>query len=490
MRLSGLCVFIFLFSFCTAFAQDFSKDYTPLQNYSKGKEHLSTFLKLYEEDAATIEITNSKARNEFNKRVKLHVRELKSTDSARLFMHTDTLTLFLNAIAGKIKNANSLLAQKNYHITTYRESSPNASNVGPQFILFNIGLLNRLENEAQVAFVICHEMAHEYYAHVWAGLKKWCVMSHDKELKKELKKIYKEEYGSVKKAEKLLLTYAANFLEHSRSNELLADSLGMIFYLNAGYDKKEAAKVMDVLSKADEPLYTQKIKFETVFENAELPFQKEWLGYDSTQVFWKPSEELWKVPDSLKTHPACEIRKDKIYSFSSMAETGVVGRESFEAFKYIADFEYINVLTQEEQFAAAVFYSLQLQEKFPENIYLKCTMVESLYEICEALKAHRFSFVVEMPGPEYHASYNSLLYFLHNMNSSLLKDITKAYINKNLLKNSGHPYIGYVFILVKSWELTPEKLQELIAEYEKQVPDKRYVNKLKLKFKPLKPQKK
>src|SRR5262245_25727508 len=46
-----------------------------------------------------------------------------------------------------------------------RSGVPNAFNSGDGNVVVNIGLLPYLENESQLAFVLCHELAHQYFDH-------------------------------------------------------------------------------------------------------------------------------------------------------------------------------------------------------------------------------------------------------------------------------------------------------------------------------------
>ncbi len=51
-------------------------------------------------------------------------------------------------------------------VLTSRSLIPNAFNLGNGIIVINMGLLFQLQSEEQLALILCHEMAHDYFRHV------------------------------------------------------------------------------------------------------------------------------------------------------------------------------------------------------------------------------------------------------------------------------------------------------------------------------------
>lgn len=117
---------------------------------------------------------------------------------------------------------------------------------GPIFI--TRGLLKRLTNEAQVAGVLGHEVGHVVGRH-----------AAEKMAKGQLAKILvgavgvaaSDDRGRGREAAQVA-SFVANLakLSYGREDELQADSLGVEFMSQAGYDPRALIDVMEVLAKA------------------------------------------------------------------------------------------------------------------------------------------------------------------------------------------------------------------------------------------------
>lgn len=146
----------------------------------------------------------------------------------------------------------------------YTVTSPNVNAfTTPQGMIFiNAGLVAQLENEAQLAFIIAHEIIHYYRAHgmeTLVGGKK----------KTDNKKTASKNQNLDDEAEQV-----GDFMRrHARSREMEneADSLGIaLFYLNSPYWKEVTESVFDILQYSELPF--DEIPFDTTLFNT--PYYK------------------------------------------------------------------------------------------------------------------------------------------------------------------------------------------------------------------------
>src|SRR5436853_5092109 len=93
-----------------------------------------------------------------------------------------------------------------------------------------------LANEAELAFVLCHELAHYYLDHSNKRIKKDIETVNSEEYKQEFKRISKSEYHISEQLEKLITKFAYGSSRHSRENEAEADRQGFLFLKNTGFD--------------------------------------------------------------------------------------------------------------------------------------------------------------------------------------------------------------------------------------------------------------
>ena len=125
-------------------------------------------------------------------------------------------------------------------------SEPNAWAI-PGHTAMNRGLLQYLENEAQFAFVMGHEMGHVAARHTAA-----------RQSRATLGSVGVGVLGAAGDAVGLggLVSGVAGvstqllLLSYDRSQELQADQLGALYMARAGYDPNEAARAHDTLNKA------------------------------------------------------------------------------------------------------------------------------------------------------------------------------------------------------------------------------------------------
>ena len=128
-------------------------------------------------------------------------------------------------------------------------SEPNAWAI-PGHTAMNRGLLQHLENEAQFAFVMGHEMGHVAARHSAARQSKATVGNAGLGILGVASEVLGLgavgglAVGAAGAGTQLLL------LSYDRGQELQADQLGALYMARAGYDPNEAVRAHEVLNKA------------------------------------------------------------------------------------------------------------------------------------------------------------------------------------------------------------------------------------------------
>ena len=91
--------------------------------------------------------------------------------SSRLVAEPDAHA-YLQKILDRIVSVNEELKPLEVRLVFSRDSWVNAYSVGEGTLIVNAGLLIRLKNEAELAFVLCHELAHYYLDHSAKSIQK------------------------------------------------------------------------------------------------------------------------------------------------------------------------------------------------------------------------------------------------------------------------------------------------------------------------------
>lgn len=137
-----------------------------------------------------------------------------------------------------------------YSIRVVKDGSINAFTFGAGALYVNAGLLARMENEAQLAMVLAHEIAHVTKSHVARGIESRYMT----QLVGQLAGQAAAASGKIPLTPgvfKLTYEYSMNAAVsgHGRSSESEADVVGLDYMVKAGYDPREAPGTFEQLMK-------------------------------------------------------------------------------------------------------------------------------------------------------------------------------------------------------------------------------------------------
>jgi Zn-dependent protease with chaperone function len=112
-------------------------------------------------------------------------------------------------------------------------------------VVINSGLFDVLDNEAQLAAVIGHEMAHATQEHTWRQLE----FHKTERMGLAIAAAIASAYGKYNLSDALTLTQAAIQNGYARNLENQADRVGLQYMTAAGYDPREAPRVWKQMTK-------------------------------------------------------------------------------------------------------------------------------------------------------------------------------------------------------------------------------------------------
>lgn len=114
------------------------------------------------------QLENSCQRREFRDSKEESYLQFKEQNKARRFLERESkISEFVNAVFAKLVSANPELDTLGYQFIVYRSEMVNARAQGSRIIYLNLGLLDQLESVDQLAFVMSHELSHDYLFHSW-----------------------------------------------------------------------------------------------------------------------------------------------------------------------------------------------------------------------------------------------------------------------------------------------------------------------------------
>jgi hypothetical protein len=255
----------------------------------------------------------------------------------------DTITNYVNSIADKICGDDSELRNKLSFYTT-KSSYTNALSTDHGIIFISTGLIGQLTNEAQLAFVLAHEIAHFEKGH---SMEKY------------------EEYLNQRRTGGA----QSKILEFSREKENEADERGAELYSKAGYKMSELNGTMDVLMYSYMPFDETPVA-KDYFNNTYVAF-----GLDR----WGEVGAISAVDDfddDQSTHPNISERRKNIDSISKAVggdgTTIYLNSEAqFNYIRTICRFEMLRSYIASEEFINAMYAAFLLEKEFPTSYYIK-----------------------------------------------------------------------------------------------------------------------
>ncbi|AYB33705.1 M48 family metallopeptidase [Chryseolinea soli] len=459
-------------------------------------------------DKVATEVTTVTGKNARQKKIKKKF-VLESTFSIDDFLASgsvlfnDEVSLYLDQVLQEILKPYPDLKKK-IRVYAVKSTSVNAFTTNNGLIFVNLGLLARLENEAQLAFVLSHEVVHYQKKHV---INAYVTKLEIQRGHGDYRKLSVSEKGFAKST-------------YSKELESEADLDGGSIYLKSNYIKDSIDRVFDVLKLADFPLFWGK-------------FQKE--RFESGRYVFPDSVTLANVKaiavdenydDSESSHPNIKKRREAVrkkFKNSSGGDDYRVSESKFQLARKIARYELCRQFLLEHRYAESLALAMSLQDENARSSYLRETIAKAYYGLAlkhldDKLKldttewvgeTSRVATFLKQQSP-YELSVLALrqLYLCQeaapaNVEISLmLKDLMRTFgrendgLAKNFLRTATaasaadlkYPYTQYAFLDFKE----PTKFFDLLDKYS--VPEKEPVIKKKRRKKsaratPLKVQK-
>ncbi|MBK7668519.1 MAG: M48 family metallopeptidase [Sphingobacteriaceae bacterium] len=273
----------------------------------------------------------------------------------------DEITKYLNKLMEVVLVSNTDLKSK-LNLFTLKSTVVNAYSYDKGFIFFDVGLIAQAETEAQLAYILCHEISHYTKKHNIQGYVK-------------NRKLEKEVYEG-KSTDDILIEKC----QYSKENESEADLEGFKLFEGSNFNFDQAKKAFDVLQYAHLPF--ELVEFKKHFlesENMKLP-----AGYflkEVSSIRNNASED-----DTKSTHPNTAKRKSAIEELIKARDNAgrvnnVLGEEQFSYIRDLARFECCRLYLKNRDYPNALYAAYILREKYPDNKYLAQVISKSLYAI-------------------------------------------------------------------------------------------------------------
>ncbi len=320
-----------------------------------------------------------------------------------------------------------------YRLYITRSTIPNASNSGDWNVYFNIGLLKRMENESQIAFILCHEISHQLLNHSYKHMLSYVKEKYSKELKGELKDLSKTEYDVMDKYLELLRRKTYSTTAHIREDEKGADSLGVLLMMKTDFDATQGIRSLEILDSLEADTFT--VDYRVHFDHPKFPFKDSWIAKAKTLSFGGKAVYEFDE-DSIKTHPDCPKRvvylKELLATYDGKGkQKDIQPNEKLRVMRDACKFEEAEYLYSEERYAKCIFYALHLSDEYPDDAYPVNIISRCLGKISDAFQLHKSYHYIAKPAPNFQENYNQLLRLFDRVTISEVNQLNSNFMNNN-----------------------------------------------------------
>lgn len=284
----------------------------------------------------------------------------------------DEVGIYVNEVLDKVLEDQPEL-RKDISVYVTKAPEVNAFATDRGVVLVNLGLFNKIENEAQLAAILAHEVTHFDQRHNLSSRLKAYEIANGKGTQK------------VRTIDGFLLRKHA----YDRSLEYEADLKGAERMMRTSYELQSILDVFDVLEDSRNPYkyilsQTEQLDLGGMLVSEGISEDLALIDSLMTDQKERFSELNDEDRDLFSTHPAVEKRKIAIADAigeRSLTEGNrfIVSEERFRKCQQMARLEMGRMLNNNGNFSEAIYHSLLLNEDLPDHPYNMQGLTASLY---------------------------------------------------------------------------------------------------------------
>lgn len=349
----------------------------------------------------------------------------------------DDIEGYVNELLQKLAKENGIYGG-HLRIFLSRDTDPNAYSLGDGNFVFTLSLLNRLESEDELNFIIAHELSHYHLDHLKQQIKERMLLVKSNEYLSKQKELKKSRYNKFSKSLEQYRELQYGNRSTRRLRELQADSLALILFKKVAknpYTAISALRKTDTLSPAE----LSRIDLDVLknhFSTPSLQFDEQWAaGYDFSKYNYQTGKvDIFGIhKDSLNTHPELEERILNLKRIMPEIQLQLHDeKDDFKKLKEKIRFEDVYAHFCMEEYGRGIYLILQIQrfEDVTEKQQLFYSYMLSLFykKLAEARKTFKFKrFVDDIDYVNFSQEYILFLTILDNLRSSELQEFSNKY---------------------------------------------------------------
>ena len=328
-------------------------------------------------------------------------------------LYGDPLTEYASKVLSKLK-AVSEENQDHVKVYTIRSTEVNAFAIHQGYIVITTGLWARLENEAQLAFILGHELNHITHQHSLKNLERSLEQIPNGQLTKdELSQEYK----------------------YAQSLELESDKEGFLLAQKAGYSDSLMAGALKMLAISHRPIKEIKVDY-SLFED---DFFKLSSVYRLTKL--EKVKDYWDRNTQNKIHPNAKNRYEALLPLFSESSSQSINAPSLQNYRSIARRDLLETYIIDGNYVDGLYHCLILLRDNPKDQFLLEAYAMMWYGLSAEKNIKngvRYSYDFRLTSGELERFY----YIFHNLNPQKMAILATREIWKAHFKTPDSEFIN------------------------------------------------
>jgi len=289
-------------------------------------------------------------------------------------LFNDPVSVYLSKVLDRVL-ADAPELRQQVRVFALRSTVVNAFTTDDGIIIISLGMLAQLENEAQLAYILCHELVHFERNHI--------INSYVRNVD------IREGRGRHGRSslEEQMLTQS----HYSKELEKEADREGLRRFLRTGYDVGSLSGVFDVMRYAHLPF-------------DDVPFDRAFFDRAHFKVDASFYLDKVRAPEPLDgkevadaTHPGPSERQAVLRKLIPQEQPQgsefIVSEDDFLTLRESCRFELTHLYLAANRPVMTIYNAFLLLRKHPDNAYLEEQVARSLYTLAKFKMAGKFGYV-------------------------------------------------------------------------------------------------
>jgi beta-barrel assembly-enhancing protease len=391
----------FLMNALTAFSQDFN-DYQPLKNQgSLPSDFTVSPSQKYAKDVTKIDIKDARSTRKTQKDFYLNVNFAIDglLKSGTVLFETEHAT-YLKDIMAVLLKSKPEVARK-IRVYLLRTPTVNAFATADGIVFVTLGLLAQVENEAQLAYILSHEIVHIDKKHALELV----LQSDPKTKPNDRQKAARNNDLDDKSLTKNLFT---------QDQELEADREGYNLFAKTSYSTKNINRVFDVLKYSELP-YDNIVFDRSFLETDYLKIPKEFF-LEKVRAIEGINETM---DDSESSHPNLFKRRAEINTLlagqkDENKKEYIVSKDRFLKLQKVSRFEIAHLQLHQQLFQDAIYTAFLLKKTEKTEQYPEIITAKALYGLAKYVNNEDVEATAEMIKTDSIEGESQQIYHLFN----------------------------------------------------------------------------